>query len=704
MPQLLVELLSGEIPARMQERACTDFKRLVCSALIANGIVLGEEKDIKTFSTPRRLTLVIHNLPAMRPVTHEEKRGPRVDASTQAIEGFLKDSGLKFEQLSVRQTEKGQFYFATITRQHEPTAILVKEVIESVLSSFPWPKSMRWGSDRRTYWIRPLQRILCLFNKEIIPVQFAGISASNMTEGHRFLAPITFPVRNFDCYERGLRETFVILDSSERIECILKQANKLASSAGLEVKTDTSLLKEIAGLVEWPSVLMGHIDNVFMDIPEEVLMAAMRTRQKYISLLRDGHLAPYFLAVSNITPPQEKSADIVVGNERVLRARLSDAKFFWDHDRTRSLHKRIGGLTECTFHTKLGTMAEKVERVRKLVVVLAELIPDVDPTLVDRAALLSKADLSTDMVSEFPELQGIIGRYYAQNDRENPAVCDAIAEHYAPLGKSDRCPSAPISVCLALSDKIDTLVAFWLLGEKPSGSKDPFALRRTVLGVIRLLVENKVRIGLLEIFSIAFTQIILQGKVTAIDTELGNCKIVSQDLLDFFFDRLKVHLRERGMRHDLIAAIFAQNIEIEEDDLVRILARADALSRFLATDDGKSYALTCRRVMNILHIEENRSKASYHGPIDERLLCQQEERTLQRCLSEVVQISAAAISEEKFYEAMLVLARLRLPVDAFFENVTVNSRSMQLRENRLRLLSQVRAAMQVLADFSKIEG
>ncbi|MEO5375817.1 MAG: glycine--tRNA ligase subunit beta [Alphaproteobacteria bacterium] len=718
MAQLLLEILSEEIPARMQARAAEDLKRMVTEGLVKNGL---EPKDPRAFVTPRRLTMTVHELPTAQPDVSEERRGPRVDAPEPAIQGFLKANGITLDQAEKRTTPKGDFYFAVIHKKGRATADVIRDVIEEVMAGFPWPKSMRWGAAGATRlgaagatrWVRPIQSILCAFNKEVVPVRFAGVEAGDMTEGHRFLGPITFPVRGFTCYERGLREAFVLLDPEERSRVIASGAADLAAAEGLTVKPDGGLLAEVIGLVEWPVVLMGRIDDAFMDVPAEVLTTAMRTHQKYFSLLRaDGSLAPRFIVVSNMVTKDDGRA-IVAGNERVLRARLSDAKFFWDQDRRHTLESRLPTLGGRIFHARLGTMADKVERVRKLGVALTEFLPDTPSGLVERAALLCKADLSSGMVGEFPELQGIMGRYYARHDGEPEAVADAIAEHYSPLGPNDACPTRPVSVIVALADKIDTLVGFWAIDEKPTGSKDPFALRRAALGVIRLIIENGLRLNLLKVFRSAMMGLRVQnhaGVVAGMRTRAEAMGIVGTppasfyefpDLLDFFADRLKVHLREQGVRHDLVSAVFALG---GEDDLVRLLARVEALGRFLGTDDGANLLVAYRRAANIVRIEEKKDGTSHGGAVDAGLLRQDEERTLLTALETVERDCTAAVTNERFDGAMGALARLRPPVDAFFDRVTVNCGEPELRSNRLRLLSRIGAAMGGIADFSRIEG
>ncbi|VBB69518.1 Glycyl-tRNA synthetase beta chain [invertebrate metagenome] len=689
MPQLILELLSEEIPTRLQTRAAEDLKRLVCSGLVSNGLDVVAGQAL-AFVTPRRLTLVIADLPVVYPDVYRERRGPRVDAPGAAVEGFLRTHGITPAQAKTRWTTKGTFYFALIEKRGGATAALLKNVVESVLTDFPWPRSMHWGTVRER-WIRPLRRILCTFDQRIVPVQFAGVEAGNMSEGHRFLAPIAFPVCEFSRYERSLREAHVILDPAERAERIHQQAEQLAAAEGLTLRPDQALLDEVAGLVEWPVTLIGRIDEAFMGVPAEVLTATMRTYQKYFSLLKaNRRLAPRFLVVSNMVTADGGQA-IVAGNERVLRARLADAKFFWEQDRSQPLGKRVHKLTERVFHARLGTMAAKVERMRRLAVRLAEWVPGADVDLVDRAALLAKADLSTSMVGEFPELQGIMGRCYAREDGEAREVCDAIAEHYSPLGPSDSCPSAPVSVCVALADRIDTLVGFWSMNEKPTGSKDPFALRRAALGLVRLLVYNSLRIPLFVAFELANT--LYRGVMHKAFNAIS--------LLRFLTDRLKTHLQEKGVRHDLVTAVFALG---QEDDLVRLIARVASLTRFLSTKDGMNLLIAYRRATNIVRIEREKDGLTYRDPVDVALLSEDEERALEAHLSAVMRNSNDAVKAERFDDAMLALSQLRAPVDVFFERVTINSHNSRLRENRLRLLSHIGTVMGTVADFAKIEG
>ncbi|MFN3075689.1 MAG: glycine--tRNA ligase subunit beta [Alphaproteobacteria bacterium] len=685
MPELLLELLSEEIPARMQAGAAQDLSSLVVGGLTKAGFSVPAE-TVRSFVTPRRLVLVVENLPVAQPDVEEERRGPRVDAPAAAIQGFLKANGITLDQAEPRETPKGTFYFATVAIRGRATAEVIREVVEGALAAFPWPKSMRWGSGTAR-WVRPLQRIVCVFNRRLVPVRFAGVESAYESEGHRFLTPHTFRVNDYACLKRGLDEANVVLDPEERRRKIWEGAVAKAASLGLTVKPDEGLLREVVGLVEWPVVLMGRIDDVFLEVPAEVLTTAMRTHQKYFSLQKpDGTLAPRFVVVSNMET-RDGGLAIVAGNERVLRARLSDAKFFWDQDRRHSLESLVPKLSDRIFHAKLGTVLDKVERMRGLAARLAFRLPGVDPALVDRAVRLCKADLSTGMVGEFPELQGVMGRYYALHDREPSEVAEAIAEHYSPLGPGDTCPTRPVSVIVSLADKIDTLVGFWSIGEKPTGSKDPFALRRAALGVIRLIVENGLRLALLDVFD---------GAGGTRDGQPG----ISRDLLDFLADRLKVHLREKGVRHDLVSAVFSLG---DQDDLVRILARVAALDRFLRTDDGANLLVAYRRAGNIVRIEEKRDGASYRAVADPSLLIQDEERVLVTRLDEIEPAVAMAVREERFDDAMAILSKLRSPVDGFFENVTVNCNESELRKNRLRLLARIGAAMEAVADFSKIE-
>lgn len=690
MAELLIELFSEEIPARMQTGAATALARRVEDALKTAGLA---SERIETFVTPRRLALVAQGLPHAQPETVEERKGPRVGASEAAVQGFLKAAGLAaLDQAEERESGKGRFYFAVIRKPGRPTTAVLAEILPGALAGLPWPKSMRWGShDFR--WVRPLRRVVCLFDGKIVPFRLGPVTAGAETQGHRFLAPEPFAVTGFNDYREKLKQSFVILDAGERRAAIEAKARAAAEADGLKWIEDPALLEEVAGLVEWPVVLMGSFDKPFLDLPEEVLATTMRVHQRYFPLReRNGPFAPRFLLIANQMAP-DGGHEIIAGNERVLRARLSDARFFWDQDRKVTLASRSPALQDVVFHARLGTLAEKTRRVSGLAAEIGKLI-GADPDLCRRAGELAKADLSTGMVGEFPELQGVIGGYYARNDREPEAVAEAIAEHYAPLGPRDRCPTAPVGVALALADKIDTLVGFFTIDERPTGSKDPFALRRAAQGVIRLILENALRLRLLRLFASAYRRY---------DMVMGDDP--SMALLDFFADRLKVHLREQSVRHDLVAAVFAQGKGREaEDDLVRLRARVAALQEFLATEDGANLLVAYRRAANILRIEEKKDGKNYDGAPDAKLLTQAEERMLFARLSEVVAPANAALEAEEFTAAGRALAALRQPVDAFFDRVTVNAEADELRTNRLRLLAGIRSELDILADFSRIEG
>ena len=691
MAELLLELLTEEIPARMQARAAEDLQRLAGERLGAAGLAVAQRQS---FVTPRRLTLHVEGLPTSQPDVSEERRGPRVGAPPNAVEGFLKSAGLaSLDQCEERDTGKGVFYFAVIRRAGRATAAVLPELLRGIIIDLPWPKSMRFPA-ARFRWVRPLTSAICLFDGAVLPLDLDGIPVGNETRGHRFLSPDKITVKSFADYRQKLRDAHVMLRREDRSKAISLALYERAAEAELTVKDDPALLEEVTGLVEWPVVLLGAIDPAFMDVPPEVLTTAMRTHQKYFACLdRHGKLAPRFLVVANMLADDGGKA-IVAGNERVLRARLSDARFFWDQDRKMPLAARVPKLAERVFHAKLGSVLDKVGRVERLAGELVALVPGADKAKVLRAAELAKADLSSGMVGEFPELQGIMGRYYALNDGEAPEVAEAIAEHYSPLGPHDRCPTGPISVAVALADKLDTLVGFFSIDEKPTGSKDPFALRRAALGVIRLVIENGLRVPLLRILRQAFV-IGGEGRSGTVGGE------PTRELLSFFADRLKVHLREQGVRHDLIAAVFALG---DEDDLVRLLARVSALDAFLESDDGANLLIAYRRAANIVRIEEKKDGAVYTGDPDPKLLKQAEETALAAQLERAARRSAEALAREAFGEAMAALAALRGPVDEFFEKVTVNCQERDLRDNRLRLLAQIRDTLNRVADFSQIEG
>ncbi len=699
MPELLLELLSEEIPARMQARAAEDLRRLITESLEKAGLAYSRAE---AHVTPRRLALVVEGLPEKQPDITEEKKGPKVGAPDKAIEGFLRANGLaSIDEAELRETDKGSFYFAVRHVAGRPTRSLLPEFIVAASQALPWPKSMRWGATRQR-WVRPLWSILAILDGQVLagalplgdtgrsPDEHLQLTFGCSTQGHRFLAPEAFEVSDFTDYRDKLRAAKVVLDREERKRLIANEAEELAGAEGLTLKEDSELLEEVAGLVEWPVVLMGTIDQDFMDLPPEVLSTSMRHHQKYFSTLdAAGNLAQRFILVANTETP-DRGATIVAGNERVLRARLADAQFFWDQDRKVSLASRAPDLQEIVFHAKLGTLDEKVDRVQALAAEIARHVTGADVDRVRSAARLAKADLTTGMVGEFPELQGIMGRYYALHDGEHEEVAEAIAEHYSPLGPHDRCPSAPVSVAVALADKIDTLVGFWLIDEKPTGSKDPYALRRAGLGVIRLIVENRLRLPLLIAFELA------QRGYRGLGEEP-----VAASLLDFLADRLKVALREKGVRHDLISAVFALG---GEDDVVRLLDRVKALEAFLESDDGANLLVAYRRAANIVRIEEKKDKTAYGGEPSADRLAQDEERDLVSALDRAKQAAGPALQAEDFTGAMAALASLRQPIDQFFDEVTVNTEDVSLRENRLRLLSRIGATLGQVADFSRIEG
>lgn len=728
MPELLLELFSEEIPARMQERATAQLAESLYA--LAQAIGFGAavaRKDVEAFATPRRLVGVVRNLPLAQPHLREERRGPRDGLPRDAFLGFTRAIGLPEEQLeyvvrlspadeplkysdgeivievSAEAQGNTNFRMARIERPGRPTGDLLAEKLPDLVRGFAWPKSMRWGSGVMR-WVRPIRSVLCLFDGEIVPFALdEGIASGKATRGHRFLAPGPFEVRDFADYEAKLREAKVLLRTEERKDVIRKEAERLASEKHLKLAPDPGLVAENAGMVEWPVVLMGAFDESFMALPVEVLTSALRSHQKYFAVLkRDGSLSHHFVLVANMETA-DRGRRILAGNARVLRARLSDAKFFWDQDRKKRLADRMDALGGVMFHARLGTLGRKVQRLRRLAPLIAKSVPGAELKAVERAALLCKADLTTEMVGEFPELQGVMGRYYALQNGEPLAVADAIAEHYAPEGPSDACPSAPASVALALADKIDTLVGFFGIGEKPTGSKDPFALRRAALGAIRLLIENDIRLPLRPVFAAAYAgyadRLAQPGEKGGAGAQ--EAEAVFDELMAFFAERLKSHLKEQGVRHDLISAVIGKGAE---DDVVRLLAKVAALGEFLNSDDGANLLTAYRRGANILKIEEKRDQARYDGAPDPARFRQDEERALFERLDEASASAAKALAREDFEGGMAELATLRLPVDAFFDRVTVNCDDAELRRNRLHLLSRVRAALDAVADFSKIEG
>ncbi|MBD8908096.1 glycine--tRNA ligase subunit beta [Methylorubrum zatmanii] len=696
MPDLLLELLSEEIPARMQRRAAEDLKKLVTDALVERGFLY---EGAKAFATPRRLALHVAGLPARGEAVREERRGPRVGAPEAAVQGFLKSAGLDSlaQATTVTDPKKGEFYLAVIERPGRETLDVLAEIIPGIIRSFPWPKSMRWGAASAQpgalRWVRPLQSIVATFGPEtetpeVVPFSVEGISAGTTTRGHRFLAPEPFEVRRFDDYVQALERADVILDADRRKDIILHDAKDLAFARGLDLVEDEGLLEEVAGLVERPVVLMGSFEERFLEIPAEAIRATIRANQKCFVLRKSGteELAPAFLLVSNLVA-SDGGAAITAGNERVVRARLSDAKFFWETDKATKLEDRLPKLDSIVFHEKLGTQGERVARIAGLAKEIAPLV-GADPVLAERAARLAKADLVTEMVGEFPELQGLMGRKYAALQGEHPSVAAAIEEHYKPVGPSDRVPTDPVSIAVALADKLDTLVGFWAIDEKPTGSKDPFALRRAALGVIRAVIERSLRLSLASL---------VEGRFTGTSAER------TADLLAFFADRLKVYLRDQGARHDLIDAVFALP---GQDDLLLVVRRVEALGEFLGSDDGKNLLAGYKRAANILRIEEKKDGRAYDAEPDAVLAAsgQPEERALAEALAAARREASAAVAAEDFAGAMRALSRLRAPVDAFFEKVTVNADDPALRQNRLLLLNALRAATREVADFSRIEG
>ena len=699
MSELLLELFSEEIPARMQTRARADLARLLGAALGSAGL---EYKSLRSLATPRRLVAVVESLPARSPDVREERKGPRVDAPDAAIQGFIKSAGLKsVDQAEKREDKKGDFYVAIVEKKGRPTTEVVAGIVPEIVRNFPWPKSMRWGAGKLR-WVRPLHSILCLLDGKVVKFEIDGITSGKETGGHRFMAPKLFAVKNFKDYTQRLRKAFVILDGDERAALILKKAHAVAAKKGLTLVEDETLLAENAGLTEWPVVLMGAFDEDFLDVPQEVLTTSMKAHQKCFSLRgKDGNLANRFILVANLEA-KDGGEEIVAGNERVIRARLADAKFFFDQDRKILLEDRVPKLKEIIFHEKLGSQYERVQRSWKLAREIAPLV-GAEPDLAERAAVLAKADLVSDMVGEFPELQGVMGRYYALDQKEAPVVADAIGEHYKPLGPSDDVPREPVAIAAALADKLDTLVGFWAIDEKPTGSKDPYALRRAALGITRIVLENNVRISLNDVIRKILAQWRGKMPLQVKDGESFDAPDTTgtrQNLLAFFADRLKVYLRDQGARHDLVDAVFA----VGGDDLLMIVRRVEALGKFLDTEDGANLLTGTKRAINILRIEEKKDGTTYDHAPDPDLLKRPEEKALTKAVDQVEKEAAEAVAREDFGAAMAAMAKLRAPVDAFFDFVTVNTQEPGLRENRLRLLNRVRATTLTVADFSKIEG
>jgi glycyl-tRNA synthetase beta chain len=687
MPQLLLELFSEEIPARMQANAARDLERMAREHLAAAGFL---PEALKTFAGPRRLTLVVEGLPIAQADRKEELKGPRVGAPPQAMEGFLRKAGLTQDQL----VERDGVYMAFIEKTGRPTPEIIAEMVEAIVRGFAWPKSMTWGTCKLR-WVRPLKRILCVFDREIVPFSIEGIESGDISEGHRFMGDAQpFRVRDFDEYAKGLNDHFVVLDVEERKARILEGCKTLCFARNLELVEDLGLLEEVAGLAEWPTPVLGDMDPSFLDLPAEAIRTSMRTHQKYFAVrdpAREG-LAPHFITIANIAAADGGKV-IAAGNAKVLSARLSDARFFWDEDRKAgNFDAWLDKLNGVTFHAKLGTMAERVKRIEALAREIAPLV-GADVEKAGTAARLAKADLSSLMVGEFPELQGLMGGYYAREAQMDPEIADAIRDHYKPQGPADAVPTAPLSVAVALADKLDTLVGFFAIDEKPTGSKDPYALRRAALGVLRTLIENGLRVEIPNLLLLARKQF----TSTALDAaKLDKAWI---EIAQFMQERTKVALRDRGIQIDLIDASIARG----SSDVVLLLARVEALDAFLKTDDGKNLLAGYKRASNILKAEEKKGwKAEgERGLLDD---ASAPEAALYDALRMVEPALAAALAKEDFTGAMQEMAGLRGPVDAFLDGVFVNSEVPAERDNRLKTLAAVRDAMGQVADFSLVAG
>ncbi|MHC6157626.1 glycine--tRNA ligase subunit beta [Bradyrhizobium elkanii] len=743
MPDLLLELFSEEIPARMQAKAADDLRRMVTDKLVAEGLVY---EGAKAFATPRRLALTVHGIPARQPDLKDERRGPRVGGPEPAIQGFLKATGLSsISEAKIQHDKKGDFYIALIEKPGRAAIDVIAEMLPVIIRTFPWPKSMRWGArsakSGSLTWVRPLHAITATFGLEteepdIVKFSVDGIEAGQTTYGHRFMAPGPISVRRFEDYEAKLLDAKVVLDPDRRKDTILTDAKQLAFAQGLELVEDQVLLDEVSGLVEWPVVMMGSFEEQYLSIPNEVIRATIRNNQKCF-VVRDpktGKLTNKFVLTANIEAP-DGGKTIVAGNERVIRPRLSDAKFFYETDLKTKLEDRLPKFEQIVFHEKLGTQAERIKRIERLAAEIAPLVgADVEKTR--RAARLAKADLLTEVVGEFPELQGLMGKYYALAQGEDAAVAAASEEHWKPQGPTDRVPTDPVSVAVALADKLDTLVGFWAIDEKPTGSKDPFALRRAALGVIRLITENGLRFPLYErcmfhsLFFAERTLSTFEGLVakkskslefvvpglskaleerahriarseTALESAFAHFDAVVTNLLTFFADRLKVQLRDQGARHDLVDAVFSLG---GQDDLLLVVRRVEALGKFLDSDDGKNLLAGTKRAGNILSIEEKKDKRTFDGAPDAALYRLDEEKALAVAIDQVKAEASAAVAKEDFAAAMSAMAKLRPAVDAFFDKVKVNDDDAKVRENRLKLLNEIRAATRAVADFSRIEG
>jgi glycyl-tRNA synthetase beta chain len=783
MPDLLFELFSEEIPARMQAKAAEDLRRMVTDRLVAEGLVYD---GARAFATPRRLALTVHGIPARQSDLKEERKGPRVGGPEAAIAGFLRAAGLaSLDQAKIqRDPKKGDFYIALIEKPGRATLDVLADMLPVIIRTFPWPKSMRWGGRSvrpgALSWVRPLHSIVATFGLEtedpdVVKFSVDGIAAGQTTYGHRFMAPAPMAVRRFEDYEAKLLDAKVVLDAERRKDTIITDARQLAFAQGLELVEDQGLLDEVAGLVEWPVVLMGSFEQEYLTIPSEVIRATIRNNMKCF-VVRDPKVAELtnrFILTANIEA-SDGGKTIIAGNERVIRARLSDAKFFYESDlrnwKEKSVDQLLRKFDNIVFHEKLGTEAEHVKRIERLAVEIAPVV-GADIEKVKRAALLAKADRLSEVVGEFPELQGLMGKYYALAQGEDASVAAASEEHYKPQGPNDRVPTDPVSVAVALADKIDTLVGFWAIDEKPTGSKDPYALRRAALGVIRLISSNAVRAPLRPLLWIAYSNIFLlmsesrvpflvqrikdgwqysprrtEKLADVIESEIdfdvramrttqfefveptfGNAidfvsiespyedgahassglvlpfQAVEDGLLSFFADRLKVQLRDQGARHDLVDAVFSLE---GQDDLLMVVRRVEALGKFLETDDGKNLLAGTKRASNILSIEEKRDGKTYEGIPDADLMTEIEKH-LWRTIQQTVVEAGHHVEKEDFESAMETLSTLRSAVDSFFSkeaNIRVNDDDPDVRENRLKLLNEIRAATRAVADFSKIQS
>jgi glycyl-tRNA synthetase beta chain len=709
VPDLLLELFSEEIPARMQAKAADDLRRMVTDKLVAEGLVY---EGAKAFATPRRLTLTVHGIPARQSDLKEERKGPRVGGPEAAIAGFLKATGLaSLDEAKIqRDPKKGDFYIALIEKPGHATLDVLADMLPVIVRTFPWPKSMRWGERSARpgalQWVRPLHSIVATFGMEteepeVVKFAIDGIEAGQTTYGHRFMAPAAISVRRFEDYEAKLQAAKVALDPARRKDVILADAKQLAFAQGFELVEDQVLLDEVAGLVEWPVVLMGSFEKEFLSIPGEVIRATIRNNLKcfVVNDPNTGKLTNKFVLTANIEG-SDGGKTIVAGNERVIRARLSDAKFFYETDLKTKLEDRLPKFDGIVFHEKLGTQGERIARIERLAAEIAPLVgADVEKT--KRAARLAKADLLTEVVGEFPELQGLMGKYYALAQGEDASVAAASEEHYKPQGPNDRVPTDPVSVAVALADKIDTLVGFWAIDEKPTGSKDPYALRRAALGIIRLAIENRLKLSIVKCATLAIAGLLETGTRQAlIDSYKIKDVRLAGELLGFFADRLKGQLREQGARHDLVDAVFALE---GQDDLLMVVRRVEALGKFLDTDDGKNLLAGTKRAANILRIEEKKDGKAHDGAPDAALYSLNEEKTLAKAINQVKVEASAAVAQEDFAGAMSAMAKLRPAVDAFFDKVKVNDDDAKVRENRLKLLNEIRAATRAVADFSKIQ-